>query len=174
MSAGLRSRIWRASARLHPAALPAPIYARWQVLRSFSGVKTDSGKADEAAGPAPGNEDNAASVWFSPEKPCFPLLTEDSYYCVTVTQKSEIEEDLSVYRRRGTRGRRKIFDAPWDACRYQAPSESTKPPARPEALTMYARIRNLRPGCWSGPPESGSGPFGRSWSWSGPFPYRCP
>ena len=33
--AGLRSRLWRASARLHPAALPAPIYEHWQVLWSF-------------------------------------------------------------------------------------------------------------------------------------------
>ena len=73
MGAELRSRIWRATARLHPAALPAPILARWQVLWSFSGAKTDAGKADEAAGLSPGNEDNAADVCFSPEKPYFPL-----------------------------------------------------------------------------------------------------
>ena len=28
---------------------------------------------DEAAGLSPGNEDNAASICFSPEKPYFPL-----------------------------------------------------------------------------------------------------
>ena len=35
-----------------------------------------AGKEDEAAGLAPGNEDNAASACFSPEKPCFPLSSE--------------------------------------------------------------------------------------------------
>lgn len=49
---------------------------RWQVLRSFSGAKTGAGKADEAAGLTPGNEDNAAGVCFSPEKPCLPLSIE--------------------------------------------------------------------------------------------------
>ncbi|ALP93959.1 hypothetical protein IB211_01568 [Intestinimonas butyriciproducens] len=34
-------------------------------------------KADEAAGPAPGNEDNEAGCDFCPEKPCWPLSTED-------------------------------------------------------------------------------------------------
>ena len=32
-----------------------------------------AGKADEAAGLAPGNEDNAAGGDFNPEKPCLPL-----------------------------------------------------------------------------------------------------
>ena len=33
-------------------------------------------KADEAAGLSPGNEDNEAGGYFSPEKPCCPLFTE--------------------------------------------------------------------------------------------------
>ena len=95
MGAGLRSRVWRATARLHPAASSAPIFARRQVLRSFSGAKTNADKADEAAGLSPGNEDspavggsaalrmgrapcgyNAVSSRFSPEKPCCPLSTD--------------------------------------------------------------------------------------------------
>ncbi len=72
----LRSRVWRATARLHPAASSAPIFARRQVLRSFSGAKTNADKADEAAGLSPGNEDNAVSSRFSPEKPCCPLSTD--------------------------------------------------------------------------------------------------
>ena len=34
------------------------------------------GEADEAAGLAPGNEENKADRCFGPEKPCFPLSTE--------------------------------------------------------------------------------------------------
>jgi len=55
---------------------PAPVFARWQVFRSFWGAKADTGKADEAAGLSPGNEDNTASGCFSPEKPCCPLPGE--------------------------------------------------------------------------------------------------
>lgn len=71
-----RSRIWRALARLHPVAWSTLLLLRRQVLRSFSGGKIGAGQADEAAGLAPGNEDNAASAYFYPEKPCFPLLTD--------------------------------------------------------------------------------------------------
>lgn len=46
--------------------------------------------------------------------------SELTSYRVTVTQKSQVEDDLPVYGRQGTRCRRKIFDASWDARRYQA------------------------------------------------------
>ena len=68
--------------------MPAPIYARWQVFRSFSGAKTGAGKADEAAGLSPGNEDNAASICFSPEKPYFHLSI-DGIYVEILTPKIE-------------------------------------------------------------------------------------
>jgi len=53
--------------------LPAPIYAYWQIPKSFSGEKIVADKADEAAGLAPSNEDNDVSGNFSPEKPYYPL-----------------------------------------------------------------------------------------------------
>ncbi len=52
------------------------LFDRRPVLWSFSGRKTGTGKADEAAGLTPGNEDNAASAYFYPERPCLPLLTD--------------------------------------------------------------------------------------------------
>lgn len=55
---------------------PAPIFPRWQVLRSFSGADLVADKADEAAGLVPGNENNEASRRRCPEKPCCPLSTE--------------------------------------------------------------------------------------------------
>ena len=56
--------------------LPAPVLSRWQVLRSFSGADLVAGKADEAAGLPPGNEDNAACCRRCPEKPCCLLRAE--------------------------------------------------------------------------------------------------
>ena len=53
--------------------MPAPIYACWQVPRSFSGEKIVADKADEAAGLTPSNEDNDVSGNFSLEKPYCPL-----------------------------------------------------------------------------------------------------
>ena len=55
---------------------PAPIFARWKVLRSFSGAEIVSGEADEAGGPSPANEENEAGRGFRPEKPCPPLSIE--------------------------------------------------------------------------------------------------
>ena len=73
MGSGPRSRIWRAPARPHPAALPEPIFSRRKVLRSFSGEEIAAG---EAALLAQGNEDHKARRCFSPEKPCLPLSTD--------------------------------------------------------------------------------------------------
>ena len=56
--------------------IPSIDKGQYVCRRSFSGAKTDAGKADEAAGLTPGNEDNAASICFSPEKPCCPLSIE--------------------------------------------------------------------------------------------------
>ena len=53
--------------------MPAPKPARWQVRRGFSGEKIVADKADEAAGLAPSNEDNAVSGNFNLEKPYCPL-----------------------------------------------------------------------------------------------------
>ena len=55
---------------------PAPIFSRWRVLRSFLGADLVAGKADEAAGLAPGNEDNAVSCQRCPKKPCCLLSAE--------------------------------------------------------------------------------------------------
>ena len=55
---------------------PAPIFARWKVLRSFSGAEIVSGEADEAGGLAPVNEENEAGRGFRPEKPYLPLSIE--------------------------------------------------------------------------------------------------
>ena len=55
---------------------PAPIFARWKVLRSFSGAEIVSGEADEAGGLSPGNEENEAGRGFRPEKPYLPLSIE--------------------------------------------------------------------------------------------------
>jgi len=68
-----RSRLWRASARLQPAALPAPVSARWKVLRSFSGAEAGVGEAFGAAGRPPGNGNHGAKRRFSPKNrapPC--------------------------------------------------------------------------------------------------------
>ena len=75
----LRSRPWWASAHLRPAALPAQLSPRWQGLRRFSGANGTAGKADEAAGLTPGNEDNAAGGLSGPEKPYCPLYTEGMF-----------------------------------------------------------------------------------------------
>ena len=56
--------------------LPAPVFSRWQVLRSFSGADLVAGKAFEAAGLSPGNENNTVSRPRCPEKPCCLLYTE--------------------------------------------------------------------------------------------------
>ena len=58
------------------SSLPAPVLSCWQVRRSFSGADLVAGKADEAVGLSPGNEDNAASCPRCPEKPCCLLYTE--------------------------------------------------------------------------------------------------
>ena len=58
------------------SSLPAPVLSCRQVRRSFSGADLVAGKADEAAGLSPGNEDNAASCPRCPEKPCCLLYTE--------------------------------------------------------------------------------------------------
>ena len=58
------------------SSLPAPIFSRWQVLRSFSGTDLAAGKAFEAAGLSPGNENNTVSRRRCPEKPYCPLYTE--------------------------------------------------------------------------------------------------
>ena len=71
-----RSRIWRASARLHPAASPAPVFSRWQVFQSFSEAEMTANTADETAGLTPGNEDNKVGCYFGPEKPCLLLLAD--------------------------------------------------------------------------------------------------
>ena len=42
-----------------------------------------AGKADEAAGLAPSNEENEAGDYFSPEKPCLPLSIDGLPYHVT-------------------------------------------------------------------------------------------
>ena len=55
---------------------PAPIFARWKVLRSFSGAEIVSGEADEAGGLSPVNEENEAGCGFRPEKPYLPLSIE--------------------------------------------------------------------------------------------------
>ena len=49
---------------------------RRKVLQSFSGAETAASEDDEAAGLAPGNEENEAGCYFSPEKPCLPLSIE--------------------------------------------------------------------------------------------------
>ena len=56
--------------------LPAPVFSHWQVLWSFSGADLVAGKAFEAAGLSPGNENNTGSRPRCPEKPCCPLYTE--------------------------------------------------------------------------------------------------
>ena len=56
------------------AALPASVFPRWQVLWSFSGAKIAQGKADEAVGLSPSNEDHAALGDLGPEKPYCPLF----------------------------------------------------------------------------------------------------
>lgn len=56
--------------------LPAPVFSHWQIGSSFSGAGLVAGKADEAAGLTPGNEDNAASSLRCPEKPYCLLSTE--------------------------------------------------------------------------------------------------
>ena len=58
------------------SSLPAPVLSCRQVRRSFSGADLVAGKADEAVGLSPGNEDNAASCPRCPEKPCCLLYTE--------------------------------------------------------------------------------------------------
>ncbi len=58
------------------SSLPAPIFSRWQVLRSFSGTDLVAGKAFEAAGLSPGNENNTVSRRRCPEKPYCPLYIE--------------------------------------------------------------------------------------------------
>lgn len=53
-----------------------PIFARWQVLQSFSEAEIAASEKDEAAGLPPGNEDDEAGCDFSPEKPCLSLFTD--------------------------------------------------------------------------------------------------
>jgi hypothetical protein len=52
------------------------IITRRKVLQSFSGAETAASEDDEAAGLSPGNEENETGGYFSPEKPCLPLLIE--------------------------------------------------------------------------------------------------
>ena len=63
------------------SSLPAPVLSCRQVRRSFSGADLVAGKADEAVGLSPGNEDNAASCPRCPEKPCCLLYTEGTVCC---------------------------------------------------------------------------------------------
>ena len=63
------------------SSLPAPVLSCRQVRRSFSGADLVAGKADEAGGLSPGNEDNAASCPRCPEKPCCLLYTEGAVCC---------------------------------------------------------------------------------------------
>ena len=70
------------------SSLPAPVLSCRQVRRSFSGADLVAGKADEAAGLPPGNEDNAASCLRCPEKPYCPLSTEGMFWSRNLKQRT--------------------------------------------------------------------------------------
>ena len=108
-----KSQRWTSSSS---SSSPAPIFARWKVLRSFSGAEIVSGEADEAGGLSPDNEENEAGRGFRPEKPYLPLSIEGKRRKLPLFSGKRVGKCQKTARNRtgGKQGRRiAFFAAPW-------------------------------------------------------------